>query len=580
MGKKSKAKQRKEEPKIQEGKKKEVFLGKAKKLTDSKTKKIGAGLVLVGTLILITALVSIYGKMTPSSLSGFLPRENTIGFVELNIGNKTQLRNVFDLLKDHEQYKLENIKKFMYDNIGINFDKADFVSGKIGVGLLKSDDNKANIAVFIGINDKSGALRFLENLALKNKGDEFLCGEISGYEICHYTLSYNMQMAFIGEYLVISPSQKVISDLMAGGKKLSGEKKFIQIRNNLPAKNLVFVYVDAENLLSSLFKNDDFIARKGYELSALLPLLRILESHGAVLVAQDNNLAVQTYTHFNKTDISEPFIIFEKKYKGGLSNYIDENPLVFFGGANISKQLEKISQILSEGEETKKLLFEGMIRSEVAKYLGDTVSLEEDIYPIIKGEYAIAVEGGGGDQEYKFLFELSNPKKQEEKIKELAKKFMETNAVFAPKVIEVELEDGTRGKEIIATEEEIEETSGDYQNIKITSLKLGKKNWGIHYAFLDNIVVFTTTKKSLMRSIDLSKNTESSFKESYLYDALVAPIIKNCDEISLMNFDTIIGKFNIDMGKYGKYLAPFSVIVSGKNFFDDGIATTHYIITK
>lgn len=585
MGKKSKAKKIQKTPEngeiIREEKTGVSRIEKIKKIAGTDTKRLGAALLATGILLLTLAFVFTYLKSTLESFSRILPKESTIGFVEINIGNKTELQNAQNILGKYEIYKPENITKSLRDILGIDFANAGFVGGKIGIAFLKSDQNQAEVVVFIGTKDKGEALRFLDGLALKQKGDEFLCGKIENSEICHYTLSYNLNFAFIGDYLAISPLQTTLLRLAKTENYVSGDKKFIHIRNNLPQKSLVFTYVDIENLLSSLFKNEDFIAQKGYELSALLPLLQIFEAHGMVLIASENNFAMQSYTNLNKENPNEaPFITFERKYKGNLTEYIEEKPIMLFGGRNISNQLERISKLLSSEDDAKEILFDGLVKAQATKYLGENVSLENDIYPLLKGEYAFFAKGEKEDLEYKFIMELPNPEDDKGKIEVLIKKFMDINAVFEPEIVETKLPDGTVSKEIVATEEEIERIDTQYKNTNVTSLKLGEKNWGIHYAFFGNVVVFGTTKRTVLNSIDLYGDPELSFKESYLFDAVAKGIIKNCDEISVLDFDFILDKLNFDKEKYGKYIEPFAMIVSGKNFFDDGIAGTNYIIAK
>ena len=93
----------------QERKKKIGLFGKSQKTNDSKTKKIGAGLVFVGTLVLIAAIIVHIRQMAPASLSGFYRRKTRLGLLNEHREQNTAWQYI-NLLKDHEQYKLENIK--------------------------------------------------------------------------------------------------------------------------------------------------------------------------------------------------------------------------------------------------------------------------------------------------------------------------------------------------------------------------------------------------------------------------------------------------------------------------------------
>jgi hypothetical protein len=538
-------------------------------------KKIGVLLVAFGMILLVCVMALLFHKLTPNSLSKVLPKESTIAFVEANISNSSQMENVQNLLGKYNY--LENLKQM----IGVDLADANFLSGTIGAGVIKTEAGQASVAVFASVNDKGNTIKFLSGQALSQKGDEFLCGELQGFEICQYKLSYNFKFTFIKDYLVISPSQDALLALLKNKEKLSSNQNFVIARNNLPSRNLVFAYVDTENLLRSLFENKDFVAKKGYELTAMIPFLQTFKSFAAVLIAQENKLAIQSYTQIDKEKLGDAsFITFDRKYKANLAKLVDKKPLAYFGGRNVKSQLEKISKVLSNGEEAKEILFNGFIKAQVKKYLGETISLEDDIYPLLEGEYAVSMEGEKEIPEYKVIVELKNAKNDEDMIRKLVKNFVEINAVFAPEVIEVELEDGTMSKEIVATEEEVEQAEEMYKGIKIVSLKLGEKSWGIHYAFVGDTVVFASDTQSIIRSVDLWNNSQESFKESYLYDALIRPLMLNSDEVAYIYFDILLDKLNIDLKENKKFFDPINVIASGKNYFDDGVSTTHYIITK
>ncbi|MBU1992362.1 MAG: DUF3352 domain-containing protein [Patescibacteria group bacterium] len=570
MGKKSKAKKVKKAAAKAAPAKED--LKKVKKIFYSKRKIKGALLFLAGLILLGIVGTLIYFKLEPTPLAKMLPQDKTIGFIEVDIGDQ-QVINAQNLLEKHEIYGPERIKSLVYDVTGVSFDDAAFIGEKIGLGFMQLDESGAIPLVFLSVKDHGDAIRFLRNLAIKEKGDAFTCEKVEGYELCGYKLSYNVALTFYKDYLVLSPSKQVLLEMRKNDDKVSRNRKFIQIRDNLPARNLAFIYVDAQTALKSLFENKSFVEKKGYELSALAPLLQIFKSHGTVLIAQENNLAMQTYTYMDKDKLSEEsFISFSRKYASKLSKYVDKTPVAFFGGHNITKQLQRVSKLISTDTRTAEILLDGVLKAQVKKYFGDEVGLEEDIYPIIENEYAFVA-----DPDYKVILELNGTER--EKVEKLLDNFVEVNAVFAPKVIETELEDGTISKEIVASEEEVEEIKEVYKGVDTTSLKLGEKSWGIYYAFLSDVAIFASSKESLQKSIDLYKDPQESLQESAAFKALFAPIIRNNDEISFINFSFLLDKLNVE-GEYRKYFDPISTVVSGKNYFDDGISTTHYILVK
>jgi hypothetical protein len=233
------------------------------------------------------------------------------------------------------------------------------------------------------------------------------------------------------------------------------------------------------------------------------------------------------------------------------------------------------------GGEVSYLIFEGALRSLKSEYFGDEINLEDDLYPLLQEEYLLAVTDEGDAQATMVILGLKDPLLDKDSIDVIAESFIRKSALLAPKVVEVELEDGTVSKEIQTVPYEITKSKQEYKGYSINVLKVGNENWGVFYIIIDDKLIITTKLDSIKKSIDLFIDPATSFQTSEINKSNIQPVIRTSDEIIFFDLEYLFDNFITEKPEWlAPYLEPFKYMSFGKNYFKDGISTINYIKIK
>ena len=258
---------------------------------------------------------------------------------------------------------------------------------------------------------------------------------------------------------------------------------------------------------------------------------------------ENGNLAVQSFAALDEDYLAgKDFIDFKTKYRANLLDYVSKDLVFFAGGFDLQKQFHRYADIMSAGGEVSYLIFEGMVRAKKNEYFGSEIDLEEDIYPLLGGEYGFAINQNEEYEATTMLVELADPLKDKEIIESIIDSFIRKSAVLAPTVVEVELEDGSVMEEIQVLPEEIVRSTEDYHGYEINVLTVGSQPWGIYYIIVDDVFIATSQKEQTYASIDLFINQNESVKNSAIYRESVAPVVRTTDEVLYVDINYMIEK--------------------------------------
>ena len=88
-------------------------------------------------------------------------------------------------------------------------------------------------------------------------------------------------------------------------------------------------------------------------------------------------------------------------------------------------------------------------------------------------------------------------------------------------------------------------------------------------------------KQGLIKELDIQNlfiDPNKSMKESDLFLKIISPVIRTSDEVIFADISYLIDNFGGDLpDETLLYLQPFKHFAAGKNYFKDGIFSTHYI---
>jgi len=557
--------------------KKSKKTAKKAKISINKKKFFSTVFILIMFAILISVGYLIFTKVfRADSIAKYLPADKTILTLEINTNfEHNQLIKTFQLLEKYPNFSKEKLLEKIEEKFSVNYDElAPWLGRKIGFSLLNSnkEENKIQTLYFAEIISQNNFKTFLSSKNVVE--DVYLEKNI-------YKLETPFTFTTINNYIFISQDEQSIKDLInfqnSKEKSIYSTSKYRKIDNNLPLTRLAFLYIDFDQITDAFFQNNAFLSEKGLSTNMLAPLLEILDAEGLILVALDDNFATQSFLSLDRDIVNNlNYLSIDEKYKANLTQYINKDAIVFWGGEDFESKIKRLLEILAGGNRSKLLVFDGLIENYTEKYFGQHLNFENDIINFFGNEYAFGIEEYNDELAYKLIIELASPQEDAIKLQEIANSFATVGAIFEPKIIETELEDGTISRELIAIPEEISKNEKEYADNLIYELIMGDRGWSIFYTTIDDMAIITNSEDAIINTIDLTNNTSGSLHSNKEFINQINPILKNSDEISYFDFNKVLPLVFEDT-ILPEFVTIISTLVSGKNYFHDGIVTINYL---
>jgi hypothetical protein len=611
MGRKSTAKKKRriQEQKKEESEKKikeQKKTSKKKKVKQEKPvkerkpvpkQKIFGGLLtaIMLTLFVYVSMLLFSGAFGPTPLAEILPEEQTVAFLEINTNiDHTQLVKAKELL--HETtYSIDEKTAFLEDLINTSVDEniKPWLGRQLGLAEIlysREEEGESLATVYfvetIGKQQTESTLKMIagNNLSeFENTGSE--TGEISKFTLRNpsedRSKDKQIYTTFIDSYLVIAPDTPVGLDILLKAQKeetpkIASSGKYEAVYDKTPFNKIAFIYLNFDHELSSLMQKYGVYTESKLLNSAVQPFALIFNSEGLALTAKDNYFEVEAFMSLEESFLgANRFVTYKEDYDADLTQFIPVKLDVFWGGESIERQVKRIITLLSEGNDTTNEIFEGVLNSYTEKYFGSSVSLIEDIYPLVQNEFALGarLEGDEGKDKFLLILELSNPTEDAIRLQKIANNFISSGAVFEPHIEEHELPDGTVSKEIVATPEELIKSESKYNDIIVYEMETESGGWGVYYTVFEEKAFISTNKEYLEASLNLAVNGDeyseeypTNIKDSPIYDIHIAPALSSVDEVAYF-----------DVTKFWPESELIKSLSTGKEYLKNGVKAYYYI---
>ncbi|MEK7672752.1 MAG: DUF3352 domain-containing protein [Patescibacteria group bacterium] len=551
------------------------------KIKRNKKKLFGGALALIMLGILFSVGYLLFQKaFRAQPIAKILPAEQTIGFIEFNINfDHNQLVKSLNLLKNYPVVSKANLIKAAEKFLGADYEK-DLQPwiGRVAGGALvnsKKDENQVYEIYFAEILSQKNIEDLLNKKnPTKNTYSNYLTYKVGdGYYV------------IINDYLIVSNGEQAIYELIDSQNsdvpKVSEHEQYRRIDTNLPLNHIVFSFINFEKLNDGVFAKYAFLNQSGFSFQMLKPFLKLVDAEGFVIVALEENFAIQSFLALDENIVSnDDYLSYEEKYNANLSSYVKDNTLVFWGANNLEAQIKKFVAMLSGGNEADIALFEAVFQNYTKQYFGPETSFYDDVLPLFQNEFAFVIEPDSQNKPvYKLLIELKNPQQDALTIQNLANNFASIGAVFEPKVVEHTLPDGTVGREIIAVPEEIIKGEHTYKDNKIYELRMGKQNWSVYYTVVNELALITSNIEGIKTTVDIIKDGKNNLKNTDIFTKSIEPVLNSSDEVSYLNLETVL-PIVFKKQAVPEILKSLSYFSSGRNYFNDGIVTINYLHLK
>jgi len=554
-------------------------------LTHETKQKIRGGLLMLIGLFAVSFIGwFLFGKFfRAQSLAEMMPAQNTIGIFELNIdGANGQPKQFYELMKKYPVYQKDGLVKMLTLALPINFavEIEPWLGRRAGITFLNNSGKIARY-YFVESRDHALTLNFLKSRAMADAKEEVVDEDFNGRKIYGFTLSHRFEFTFLNNYLLIAENADSLKALLNDSTtRLSDDEDYRKVANNLPQGSLVFAYTNMQKMFAALIGSQEFSAKKGQDFAALKPFLSLFKAEGMTVFAEKDKFVVQTFESLDKEVLKEStFLTFAEKYQGSLLSLANEQPILLAGGHDLTKELNRLEEIFKGGTKTSSIIFNGLLEAQKENYFGKEISLKDDIYPLLTGEYLFTVDNNFEEPMLTMMFELANKNDDTAKIEKLASAFVKTSGIFSPKIQQVTLEDGTTGQEIVASSETVERFDEKYNDVNVTTLKIGNTGWAIYYTITGNKAVFTTNKDNLKNIVDRNEGKLSTnLTTTNFYRNILQSFLRTADEVINIKVGAITEATGMADDEILKpYVLPFGNLAITKNYFEDGISTIYLL---
>ncbi|HEC21053.1 MAG TPA: hypothetical protein ENI70_00890 [Candidatus Peregrinibacteria bacterium] len=347
------------------------------------------------------------------------------------------------------------------------------------------------------------------------------------------------------DYLVFTTAPEDSSLSSDISSSLYRSSRYHRIHNNFKKNSVASLFIDTENLVTFLGKNNE----KYLKFKNFLP--QTVKSIGVDLGEKEGKVLARFFINIDKSILpgKKLFSSFYK-YPHHLISSALETSSFTVDGKNLAAKIEQIVSGLHENNLPLALELEGFISNLQERLLLSSVDFQE-VLSLFRGEYLISFSKDFSD----FLVVLEA---KSEKDLELAKNTFELirqNTRFRnEKIRNYRLPDGSMGSEKIPGETSPLEAEGE-----ILSFLIPQANWQLSLIIQGNKILIASSKELLNQV--LQKPEDSLWKEKFnLLSSTVDEIFYlNLKENSLITNEVV-----------KNFLQNYSELIGGLNIFDDG----------
>ena len=225
----------------------------------------GALLIVAAVVVVVVVLVLLREMSRPGEATArFLPA-NTQVYISVNLRPGPEqmglARNVIDRLQtDDFLDRRDDLLDDAEDETGIHLldDVTSWIGADVSLALLDAGPDRLEWVLLAQVNDRESAVDFIDDLADFLEGElntEFVTDRRRGVDL--WVTGEDLAVALTGEYLLMADSEDTIDEMLDNlesppSRPLGDSRAFLEARESLPAERVMFMFVQAEDVLETL----------------------------------------------------------------------------------------------------------------------------------------------------------------------------------------------------------------------------------------------------------------------------------------------------------------------------------------
>jgi len=528
---------------------------------------------LGGILLIGFSIYWAWSTYTNQSVSTLLPQEKTIVFLEVK--DSTLPTKLHENKAIAALLNIENITGLFGKEEG---NIPEWIKGDKGIALLKGGSKEAHSVFFFRSPGRKQALSSFKTIGLTE--EPLQKDKETKQFIYSYPEGQNLFLSFIGPYLFVANNREdlmAIQDTYKGTiPSLNDDKSYQKAFGNLPKNVWARGYI---NIAALQFK-------EGQPVNAILkPIQEFATQFSWTIRKHANGFHFNTFLGVNPEFLS---LNHKSKTKNifnfGLSEYLNADQLAFYlGGADLSAEWQNTLETISEMNPAYGIILEGMVRAKVEKIFGNGISLRNDIYPLLEGEYALSLSSRNDETiGVQVLLKHNDRDFVGIKLDKLRKGFGLLAAQFSPKVKVVILPDGTESRELVADPDRLIETKEEYEGYQINCTEVEESTYGFCYTVTDELMIIGNHIGNIKKTLDATKSSDFVLSGYQPFRETLSHLSKVKDEMAFIGFGQLIPLLQkMPFASLAiPYLESLDAVTWVKHYFDDGVSAEGFVLIK
>ena len=355
----------------------------------------GAFLIVAAIVVVVVVLLLLRGMSRPGEVTARYLPANTQVYISVNLRPGSEqmglARKVIDRLQtDDFLDRRDDLLDEAEDETGIHFldDVTSWIGSDVSLALLDAGPDRLEWILLAQVNDRESAVDFIEDLADFLEGElntEFVADRRSGVDL--WVAGEDLAVALTGEYMLMADSEDTIDEMLDNlesppSRPLGDSPEFLAARESLPAERVMFMFVQAEDVLETLVDAVGLYAEDEEE------VLRQAQRNTPEYVAASASF-VDNGIRFELVG-ETPSRAFTLDGVNGLNSpeALPIDTLVLFSAVGVDQAWEELRDSIGNLDPDSRNDYEGFLE-DVEDELG--VDLERDVIDALTGEVAFAL---------------------------------------------------------------------------------------------------------------------------------------------------------------------------------------------